>query len=104
MRKSSLVILALVSSFTLSGCQLIDKYRLKKLGDAQATYMLVTPYRGGQCYTRILKGFPIDQVCERRRKLRYTAEPEIPKFAATIPSYVTVLFETRGGEGESYDP
>lgn len=87
--------LTLLMSFTLAGCQFYQNRFNNPLKEAD-TYMLVTPISGGQCYTRIIDGFPQDQVCQKNDFLRYTAEPEVPKFADHIPPHVVVLFEAHG--------
>ena len=95
--KNHYSVLALVLSMTLVGCQSGISSRIS--GDPLKrtdSYMLVTPARGGQCFTRIIDGLPHDQVCQRRDFLRYTAEPVVPRYAIEIPPHVVVLFKAHG--------
>lgn len=89
--------LALVLSISLAGCQsgISSRFSSDPLSRTDS-YMLVTPARGGQCFTRIIDGFPHDQVCQRRDFLRYTTEPVVPRYAIEIPPHVVVLFNAHG--------
>ena len=98
-------IVILLCGLSLTGCQSFYSGFGARL--ETDSYMLVSSSRGYRCYTRIIKGSPHDQVCERNKFVRYSPNPELHTKLEPMPNYVAALFETNGGDDlllTSYSP
>lgn len=73
--------------------------RWQRLSGQSGAYILVTSDRGARCYTRVIDEQPLDQVCQRRDRLRYSQEPRVRnRLLEPLPAHVLALFATMGGE------
>ena len=99
-RIKSLVGLAILAS-GLTACA---GMRQNSLTDPDETYMQVTKRGRTWCYTRVIKGIPTDEICQRGDYVRYSPEPGSRNVYRPIPPYVMALFGTmeqldgRGGQ------
>ena len=66
-------------------------------GVTTSSYLLVSSKGRTLCYTRVVRGRPVDQVCQRRNFLRYTQNPMLGRSVPEPPAAVLALFDSRGG-------
>ncbi|MBB4302071.1 hypothetical protein GGD81_001095 [Rhodobium orientis] len=77
----------------LAGCNSRTLFS-RQDGFSNQTYLLASSTRRGRCYTRIVEGLALDQICQRGDYIRYSPKVRNRRLNRPIPPHVIALFET----------
>lgn len=59
-----------------------------------STYMIAVPVDDGWCYTRVIAGLPLDQICQFGELIRYSPDAPLATSLRPVPGYILGLFDT----------